>query len=319
MKYLIIDKRQRVEVATMGEIPTGSARLVEELEKKNIPYDFAYNDEIEFLFHNGSTQIKAKGHDITEYSNVILRGHSLDDEREYQYKRFIIDYVEQYNQDNPEKKVNIQNSKAIKNLPYYNKIAFAMLCSKNNLPYFETYFRTDGDYSQARDMLNEYPLITKEYYGANRLQIIDGVEKIKKNVYKVDKTEDFKQEYLRDQDPTKFFLQEFSDSGEDYRIFVKLGKVIAGWKRIAGDGFMTVNKRTSTYEMYNEPNEEITAIAEKMASVLEADFMAVDFMYIHGKPHIQEISFHPGYKAYENKIEGEPVNIAEAIVTAFRG
>ena len=55
-----------------------------------------------------------------------------------------------------------------------------------------------------------------------------------------------------------------------------------------------------------------------MASVLEADFMAVDFMYIHGKPHIQEISFHPGYKAYENKIEGEPVNIAEAIVTAFR-
>ena len=32
MKYLIIDKRQRVEVATMGEIPTGSVRLVEELE-----------------------------------------------------------------------------------------------------------------------------------------------------------------------------------------------------------------------------------------------------------------------------------------------
>ncbi len=73
MKYLIIDKRQRVEVATMGEIPTGSARLVEELKKKDIPCDFAYNDEIEFLFHNGSTAIKAAGHDITQYSNVISR------------------------------------------------------------------------------------------------------------------------------------------------------------------------------------------------------------------------------------------------------
>ncbi len=316
MKYLIIDKRQRVEVATMGEIPTGSARLVEELEKKNIPYDFAYNDEIELLFHNGSTQIKAKGHDITEYSNVILRGHSLDDEREYQYKRFIIDYVEQYNQDNPEKKVNIQNSKAIKNLPYYNKIAFAMLCSKNNLPYFETYFHTNGEYLKEREMLKEYPLIIKEYSGANRVELIDGKEKIKKNVFKLDKDDDYKQENLDGQDLSRFFIQEFSDAGEDYRIFVKLGKVIAGWKRKAVNGFMTVSK--GEYEMYNQPNEEITAIAEKMASVLEADFMAVDFMYIHGKPHIQEISFHPGYKAYETKIEGEPVNIAEAIITAFR-
>ena len=317
MKYLILDKRQRVEVSTMGEIPTSSARLVEELEKRSIPYDFAYNDQIEFLFHAGSTRILVSGHDVREYTNVIFRGHSLSDDREYQYKRFIIDYIDQYNLDNPEKKVYIQNSEAIKNLPYYNKIAFAMLCSKYNLPYFDTYYRTDGDYLKPRDILNEYPLITKEYYGANRLQVIDSIEKIKKNVYKVDKPEDFKQEYLRDQDPTKFFIQEFSNSGEDYRVFVKQGKVIAGWKRIAGEGFMTVNKRTSTYEMYNQANEEITTIAEKMASVLKADFMAVDFMYIHDKPCIQEISLHPGYKAYETKIEGTPVNIAEAIITAF--
>lgn len=316
MKYLIIDKRQRVEVTTMGEIPTGSARLIEELKKKDIPYDFAYNDEIEFLFHNGSTEIKVAKHDIRDYSNVIFRGHSLGDEREYQYKRFIIDYVDQYNQDNPEKKVNIQNSKAIKNLPYYNKIAFSMLCSKFNLPYFDTYFRTDGDYLKSRDMLNTYPLIIKEYTGENRLQLIDGKEKIKKNVFKLEKDDDYKQENLDGQDLSHFFLQEFSDSGEDYRIFVKFGKVIAGFKRTAVNGFMTVNK--GEYELYNTPNEEITQIAEKMASVLEADFMAVDFMYIHDKPCIQEISLHPGYKAYETKIEGEPINIAEAIITAFK-
>ena len=112
-----------------------------------------------------------------------------------------------------------------------------------------------------------------------------------------------------------FFSQEFSDSGEDYRVFVKLGKVIGGWKRKASEGFMTVNK--GIYEMYNEPNDEIRTIAEKVASLLDADFMAVDFMYINGKPTVQEWSYHPGYKAYETKIEGEPVNIAEAIITAF--
>jgi len=317
MKYLIIDKRQRVEVTTMGEIPTGSARLIEELKKKSIPYDFAYNDQLEFLFHNGSTIIKANGHDIKDYTHVIFRGHSLEGERKYQYKRFIIDYIDQHNASNPEKKVIIQNSKAIKNLPYYNKIAFAALCSKFNLPYFDTYYRTDGEYLKPREMLNNYPLIIKEYAGENRLQLIEGKEKIKKNVYKLNNDQDFNQEYLKDQDLKNYFIQEFSDTGEDYRIFVKLGKVIAGWKRKAVNGFMTVNGKNSIYEMYNEPNEEIKAIAEKTAKVLEADFMAVDFMYIHNKPQIQEISLHPGYKAYETKIEGTPVNIAEAIITAF--
>jgi len=58
-------------------------------------------------------------------------------------------------------------------------------------------------------------------------------------------------------------------------------------------------------------------IAEKMANILEADFMAVDFMYMNGKPCIQEISLHPGFKAYETKIKGEHINIAEAIIDAF--
>lgn len=317
MKYLIIDKRQRVDVSSMGEIPTASARLIEELKKKNISNDFVYNDQLEFLFQDGDTSIKANGTDITEYTHIIFRGHALHNDREYHFKRYIIDYIDQYNKDNPTKKILVQNSETMKKFPYYNKIAIAQLCSLNNIPHFNTYFRTDGEYTKEREMLKSYPLITKEYAGVNRVEMIDGKEKIKKNVFKLDSDSDFKQEGLDGQDLSSYFLQEFSDAGEDYRIFVKCGKVIAGWRRKASDGFMTV--RQGIYEMYNEPNEEITEIAEKMANVLDADFMAVDFMYIHGKPHIQEIGFHPGYKAYETKIEnGTPVNIAEAIITAFK-
>jgi glutathione synthase/RimK-type ligase-like ATP-grasp enzyme len=79
---------------------------------------------------------------------------------------------------------------------------------------------------------------------------------------------------------------------------------------------MTVKK--GEYTMYNNPDQEIVDISEKVATLLSADFMAVDLMYIEDKPHVQEISFHPGFKAYETKIEGKPVNIAEAIITAFR-
>lgn len=316
MHYLIIDKRQRVETGNEDKIATANIRLIEELDKKGIPYSLAYNDELEFEFINGETLVKVKGVDIREYSHILLRGHALHDEREYHFKRYIIDYIDQYNIDNPTKKILVQNSEAIKRLPYYNKIALAMFCSKNNIPYFNTYFRTDGNYLAPRDMLNEYPLIMKEYAGANRVQIIDGQEKIKKNVFKIDNEDGYEQGYLKDLDHSRFFIQEFSDAGSDIRIFVKLGKVIAGWKREATEGFMTV--KAGIYSSYNEPTEEIKEISEKVAQLLSADFMAVDFMYMNGKPLLQEISYHPGFKAYETKIDGETVNIGEAIITAFK-
>jgi glutathione synthase/RimK-type ligase-like ATP-grasp enzyme len=316
MKYLIIDKRQRVSVDSMGEYPTADVRIMEELDKRGIPYHFAYNDELEFVFTNGETKILANSKDITEFTRIIFRGHSLSNGREYQYKRFIIDHIEQYNVNNTGKKILIQNSGAIKNMPYYNKISMAMICSQYEIPFFETYFRTDGDYSKPRDILNDYPLIIKEYAGVNRLQLIDGKKKVKKNVYKLEKAEDYKQEFLRDKKLNHFFIQEFSPAGKDMRIFVSLGKVVGGWVREAKDGFMTVSD--GIYSMYNNPDKEIRDIAEKFANVLDADFMAVDFMFIKDKPYIQEISLHPGFKAYETKIEGDPINIAEVIIDSFK-
>jgi len=310
MDYLIIDKRQRIT----GKMSTTSKRLIEEIKKKNMTYDFIYNDQLEFLFKNGRMSIKANGKDLKEHKHIIFRGHSLHDNKEYHFKRYIIDYIDLYNLNNPSDRVLVQNSEAIKNFPYYNKIAIAMFCTQHNVPYFNTYYRADGEYTGKEKVLGGYPLILKEYTGTNRIETIGSKEKIKKNVFKVEKDKDLNK--IKKQNPGNFSLQEFSDTGEDYRIFVKLAKVIGGWKRKATDGFMTVKK--GVYEMYNKPDQEIVDIAEKVATLLSADFMAIDFMYVDNKPHVQEISFHPGFKAYETKIKGEPVNIAEAIITAFR-
>jgi glutathione synthase/RimK-type ligase-like ATP-grasp enzyme len=309
MKYLLIDKKQRVTVDTMGEYPTADVRIMEELDKKGIPYDFAYSDTIEFAFIDGKTHILVNGKDLKEYTHIILRGHRLDRPKEYETKRYIVDYAEQHS-------IKVLNAKAIKLFPYYNKIAMAMICSKHNIPYFNTYFRTDGDYKTERDFLNEYPLICKEYAGANRLQVINGKEKVKKNVYKIDDENGYEQEFLKEKDLRNFFIQEFSPKGMDMRIFVKKGKVIGGWKRYAKNDFMTVSK--GEYEMYNKPDKDIKKTAEKVAKIFKADFIAVDFMEDKdGNMLLQEISLHPGFKAYETKIEGKPINIAEAIITAF--
>lgn len=316
MKYLVIDKKQRGDIGKNLTIPTGSARILEELEKENIECDFIYNDELEFIFNDGNTVIKANGRDITQYTHIIFRGHSLHNDKEYHYKRYIIDFADLYNRDNPDNKILVQNAKAIKKFPYYNKIAMAQFCSINHIPYFNSYFKTNGDYLTKRDFLTAFPLILKEYSGVNRVEIIDGQEKIKKNIFKIENEADYNQESLQGQDKKNFFLQEFSETAQDYRVFVKLGEVIGGWRRKASSGFMTVNK--GIYEMYNNPSPEIKEIAEKVATLLEADFIAIDFMEIDGKPAVLEWSFHPGFKAYETKIKGTPVNIAEAIISAYR-
>ena len=316
MRYLIIDKEHRVKGTRTGKYPTAVERLMTELTNKNIPYSFAYNTQIEFILKDGETHIKIAGIDITEYSHIIFRSHNLHNPKEYETKRLVIDWVDHYNTTNRRNKILIQNTQAIKNMPYYNKIFTAQFCSTHKIPYLDTYYRTDGAYSN-RPVLQDYPIIIKEYSGVNRIDKKLGKEVIKKNVYKLDSVKDLNNKYLRNQDLSNFFLQEFSTTSEDVRLFVKLGKVIAGWKRKASKGFMTVNN--GIYSMYNTPNDEIREIAEKFAKEIEADFIAVDFMFKDEKPYVQEISLHPGFKAYETKTEGEtPINIAEAIITAFR-
>ena len=315
MNYLIVDKEHRIKGPREGEYSTAVERIMTELANKNISHSFGYLSQIEFLLKESETSIKVNGIDITEYSHIIFRGHNLHIPKEYETKRLIVDWVDHYNTSKSKNKILVQNSKAIKNMPYYNKIFTAQFCSTHNIPYFDSYYRTDGNYL-GKNPLDNYPIIIKEYSGVNRIEKKLGKEVIKKNVYKITSSRDYNQRGLRDQDLSNFFIQEFSETAEDIRIFVKLGKVLGGWKREASKGFMTVNK--GIYSMYNKPSEEITEIAQKVAQNLEADFIAVDFMLKDNKPYVQEISLHPGFKAYETKIkDGTPVNIAEAIVTAF--
>jgi len=314
MRYLIIDKKQRVEIK--GEYPYATQRIFDELKKKEIPYDFGYTDEIEMFFDNTDPKILVNGKDIRDFSHILFRGHRLDSLIGYETKVVIANYIEQHNVKN-KKNVLIQNSKTIKKLPYYDKLYIGLLCAEFGIPYIPSYYRTDGSYPVKPGQFG-YPLIIKNYSGANDMRVIDGKEKIKKNVYLVENVDEFKQEHLVEKDLKDYFTQEFIPGGEDIRIFVSKGEPIGAWIRRATEGFMTVSK--GEYSIYDLEKDIIAKkFAKNVAQKFEADFMAVDIMYDarSKKPLLQEISLTPGFKAFETKLDNSVLNVAQSIIEAF--
>lgn len=313
MKFLIIDKKQRVELKS--EYSFVLTRLLEEVVALGHEAEVCYFENIQMQFDTEGMKIMVNDRDLREFTHIIPRGHSLDSAIQYETKRIIADYIDQHNTNNPQNRIEMQNAQAIKNFPYYDKLYMSAICSQNNIPLIDSYYRLDGGYPMKQLPLSS-PYIVKNYLGQVELRTIDGKEKIKKNVFKIEKDTDWQQENLINKDLKDYLIQEFIPTGEDVRIFIKLGKAIAAFKRVATEGFMTVVRGKYTIFDLNE-NRETMELAEKVAQIFKADFMAVDFMYKDGKPLLQEISFSPGFKAFEIKIEGNQMNMAKEIVTAF--
>lgn len=311
-RYLYIDKKQRIQ--TENQYPKRVQRIIDEFQTLGYKYDFAYSDDLQFHFKDGKLTIYAGDSELTEYTHIFFGGHYS--RRDYELKQVVVEFADLHNSINPENKIYVQNSEFMKKMPYYSKIWMAKLCTDHNLPHLDSYYSSSGNYTGSNPV--EYPLITKHFTGKNDLVEIEGKTKVKKTVFKVENESEWNQDRLGDKDLKDYFIQEFTDVGEDIRTFVSNGKVVGGWKRVAGNGFMTVTKG-STYLFYNEPDSEIQEICERAAKNWEVDFMALDFIYKNGKPYILEYSMHPGFNAYENKcIDGEPTNIANSIIHSFK-
>lgn len=313
MKYLILDKRQRVN--TENKLSYVLTRFKEELEKMKVDYLIAYNEEIEVSFVDNKTQITVQGENIESFTHIYFRGMRLDKPLEYETRKITVDYIDQYNINNPTRKILIQNSESIKTIQFYDKIYISHFCIQNGVEIIDTFYRSSGEYFMKQLPFN-YPMIVKQYAGENDLRLIEGFEKIKKNVYLVNSAEEFNQENLKDKNLSEFILQEFIPSGEDFRVFVKKGDAFAGFCRKSTDNFMTVSKGEYT-KIDLVIREDLKVFAEKTAKIFKADFMAVDMMVKDGKPVLQEISLNPGFKAFETKTDGEFINMAKEIIDAI--
>ncbi|MCC7289663.1 hypothetical protein IT417_00185 [bacterium] len=312
MKYLVIDKKQRIE--TSADATYAITRMTEEFEKMGVEYLFATTDDIDIKIDK-TLQISVLGHDLTSFTHILLRGHRLHKPWEYETKKIIADYIDQYNHNNTDKPIRLQNINAFKTISYYDKLYIYKLCTENGISIIPIHYRTSGNY-KAQPSLH-YPFILKDFTGENDLRVIDGKEKIKKNVYLINNENDLSQENLQGKDTTKYFSQVFVPTGEDIRVFVSKGEAVGGFRRKATEGFMTVLKG-EYYSLVMDEEKAIKEFSEKVARVFKADFIAVDVMADEkGNLMLLEISLNPGFKAYETKSVGEHINVAKTIIDSF--
>ncbi len=311
MKFLIIDIAKRI--GNKNEPQYAVQRLKEELDKRSIACDLAHYSDIILRVSDQEMLIEVNGISLNSYTHVIVRGHRTP--YEYMLKLAIVAFCEKHG-------IILQNSAFMKKWAHYDKVLQMQYFADAGLPYLESAYCIDGKYWEKKEILARlgFPLIYKHREGEYKVQLIDGKEKLKKNVYLVNNAQDLEtacKTYDEIEDefitkPSRYMIQKFLDTGTDYRAIMIGGQYYSGWKRDATDNFLTVSH--GEYSLYDNPEPKLKELAIKTAQLLEADYCAVDIIYSNEMPYILEVNMNPGFKAFETKVEGAPTTIASDII-----
>ena len=128
---------------------------------------------------------------------------------------------------------------------------------ENNLPYIETYL----DLSKIKS----FPCIMKSVSGHGGQEVF-----FVKDLNEVNQ--------IKNENPNlKFTYQEFLENNGDVRIYMLNGEVAAAIKRKSNKDYRNNYSLGGEVELYN-PSQEMVNSATKIASLLEADFIGVDFL-----------------------------------------
>ena len=311
MHFLIVDIHKRL--GDTGKPQYVVQRLSEELKKRDIPCDLCSYQDLTLSLGSGTYTINVLGTPLEAYSHIIMRGHRTP--YEYMLKQYVVQYAESHG-------IVVQNAEFIKKWLHYNKILQMQYCSAAGLPYPDSAYCIDGRYWEKKELLGRlgFPIIFKHIEGEYRIEVIDGKEKFKKNVFlahSVDELKELSNTYDQIEDnfttkPSRFFLQKYIDSGVDYRAIMLGGKYVSGWKREATKSFLTVS--SGEYSLYENPDPGLKELAEKTAAALSADYCAIDMIYSNETPYILEVNMNPGFKAFETKVKGVTIDMASAII-----
>lgn len=311
MKFLIIDIAKRL--GNKDEPQYAVQRLAEELKNRDIPCDLAFYSDVVISVENGICIVTVKRSPLNEYTHVIIRGHRTP--YEYMLKQYIVAYADLHG-------IIVQNAEYIKKWSQYNKLLQMQFFASAGLAYIDSAYCIDGRYWEQNDLLKKigFPMIYKHIEGEYKIEIVDGKEKFKKNVYLANTVQELKElsntydkiDERFTTSPSKYYIQKFIDSGIDYRATMIGGQYFSGWKREATQNFLTVSK--GEYTLYDNPEPALKDLAIKTAHLLAADYCAVDIIYSASTPYILEVNMNPGFKAFETKLKGQHEDIASAII-----
>lgn len=139
---------------------------------------------------------------------------------------------------------------------------------ENNLPYIETYL----DLSKIKS----FPCIMKSVSGHGGQEVF-----FVKDLKEVNQ--------IKNEKPNlKFIYQEFLENNGDVRIYMLNGEVAAAIKRKSNKDYRNNYSLGGEVELY-EPSKEMVEAAKKVANLLKADFIGVDFLLTNSGFKIIEI------------------------------
>ena len=136
---------------------------------------------------------------------------------------------------------------------------------ENNLPFIETYLD-----------LSKFPCIMKSVSGHGGQEVFFVKDLKEVNQIKV--------EYPN----LKFIYQEFLENNGDVRIYMLNGEAVVAIKRKSNIDFRNNYSLGGEVELY-EPSKEMVDVAVKVANLLKADFIGVDFLLTDSDFKIIEI------------------------------
>lgn len=270
---------------------TATQRFSQELNKQSIPFDVANYKDIQILSNNNKLEISIKGKDIKKYTHIIRK--NVEDLAELNIRYLLSQYCQNH-------KIRLLNSNFLLKIPYYNKLSQMVMLSENKVPYLPSLYLTEGKYENIKNPFG-YPVILKGHTG-----------RVGKQVFLIKNESEMKNFLHNNKAKRTYILQKFSPLKEDLRLILIGGKVIGGWKRRAIETFKTTAGENEKM-LYDNPTQIERSIAEKVAKLLNADYCAVDMMYLGKKPYVLEVNLNAGFKVYEEKL-GAKVNVAKAII-----
>jgi len=270
---------------------TATKRFSEELKKLSIPFDIANYKDIQIYSNNNEFEIKIRGKNIKNYTHIIRK--NVENNAELNLRLLLSQYCQAHG-------IRFLNSNFLQKIPYYNKLSQLVILSENKIPYLPSLYLTDGKYENIKNPFG-YPVILKGHTG-----------RVGKQVFLI-KSEDELKNFLRNNKVKRtYILQQFSPTKEDFRLILVGGKIIGGWKRRAIETFKTTAGENEKM-LYDHPTQKEKLIAEKVSKILNADYCAIDMMYLNNKPYVLEVNLNAGFKVYEEKLHSK-VNVAKTII-----
>lgn len=275
---------------------TATKRFAHELKTLGIPYDIANYQHIRFESSNKGLKIFINDQPITKYTHIIRK--NVETAQELNIRYILSEYCEMH-------KIRFLNAKFLLKMPYYNKLSQLAFMSENSIPYLPTIYLTTGRYEEYTTKLGKspfgFPLILKGHTG-----------RVGKQVFLIKNQSELNTFLHKKVNKRTLMLQQFSPLKEDFRLILVNKKVIGGWRRKAIETFKTTAGQNEKW-LYDNPKPEERKIAEKIASLLDADYCAVDMMYWNNKPYVLEVNLNAGFKVYEEELKA-PTNVAKTII-----